>query len=1241
MFKKSPVGRDVSTILLYAVGLSSVCTLVYTAGPYIEFNGWRPLENYVIREVLIVVLCALMASVGGFAFWRRKKRTAALAEGLAGEEAPDDTEALSERMKDALATMKASGGGKQDFLYDLPWYVIIGPPGAGKTTALVNSGLRFPLSQGATPAAIAGAGGTRYCDWWFTEDAVLIDTAGRYTTQDSDATADKKSWLGFLDLLKKNRPRQPINGVIIAISLQDLLTLTSEQLTAHATAIRKRLTEIHDQLKIDFPVYALFTKGDLVAGFVEFFADLDEERRQQVWGATFQSKEKKKNLVGEVPAEFDALVARLNERMPDRLQEEPAPGPRVALYGFPAQIASLKRAVHDFLNAIFEPTRYHANATLRGFYFTSGTQEGTPIDQLIVSLVRNFGAREVRAPMLSGMGKSFFLKNLMQKVIIGEASWVSTDLWAVRRALIIKASVIGLTACVALGACAVWWTSYGRNRALVQSVETADNEYKPVAGDLRSQELVADREFDKVEPPLRKLRYMPTGVEQANAPASRVETFGLSQREHMSAATKAAYHAGLERMLRPRLLYRLEEVLDAKRDDPSYIYEALKVYMMLGNLHAPDKEFILSWWRQDWADTLYPGAGQATGRAALEDHLRAMLDLDDGRTNYVELSKVALEDSQRVLARLNVSERAYQLLKSKARSLKIADWNAKNAGGLDAERVFEAANGADLSTVRVVGFYTYAGFQTALLDQLATIADQIRNERWVLGAVGDQAGVAAQYDTVAADVYELYARDFVQAWRQTLPKLQLKRLTADKPRYLTLAALAAPSSPLRAMLESIRDETSLTRERPKPAAPKEGEAKAPPGEVKPPAGAVLLNQSQIGVPGSKIEAQFRPFHEWVEGSATGRPIDQLLGRLNEIKDNLIVSATVPAQAAQANANLQTQLPQLRSQVSRLPEPFNGMMARTTGAFETDVNNSELQQLTRALGEQVTGVCQQIVPGRYPFERGARSEVALVDFGRLFAPNGALDRFFLQSLAKYADTSKRAWTWRADSALARGPVLDDAGAVPARRADPRCVLRDRRQCPVRQHAGLPAGPERRRRHRAVRGQRGSRDDAGRHVRRAGRDPVARRRRWRACGGDADGRSAAGESGIRGRRALAPTRARGADRAGRAGAHRRLVAVPAARCGGRDHARRPARRQLSGRGSRTAVPDRRRHKPQSVHRCPPCASFAARPGCRRWRSPLRCLASCRRAGTSSRSARRAAFCRPGSSGCRTASPRAAMH
>jgi type VI protein secretion system component VasK len=144
---------------------------------------------------------------------------------------------------------------------------------------------------------------------------VLIDTAGRYTTQDSDAKSDKQSWFSFLDLLKKNRPRQPINGVLVAISIEDL-THCRRQRSPPTPMRSARLLDLHQRLKVDFPVYALFTKADLIAGFTEYFSYLNEAGRRQVWGATFQTANKKQNLVGEVPKQFDA--AGVAERGDDR-----------------------------------------------------------------------------------------------------------------------------------------------------------------------------------------------------------------------------------------------------------------------------------------------------------------------------------------------------------------------------------------------------------------------------------------------------------------------------------------------------------------------------------------------------------------------------------------------------------------------------------------------------------------------------------------------------------------------------------------------------------------------------------------------------------------------------------------------------------------------------------------------------------------------------------------------------------
>ena len=215
-----------------------------------------------------------------------------------------------------MKLLQETRGGKQH-LYELPWYIIIGPPGSGKTTALLNSGLKFPLADRLGSQPIRGVSGTRNCEWLFTNDAVLIDTAGRYTTQESYQAVDAAEWAGFLKLLKQHRPRRPINGVLVTMSLSDLLQHTEEERTLHAKAIRRRVQELYSTLGIRFPIYMLFTKCDLVAGFNDFFADLTQEERAQVWGETFPAENPKQPLdvLGRFASGYDELLQRLNRRM--------------------------------------------------------------------------------------------------------------------------------------------------------------------------------------------------------------------------------------------------------------------------------------------------------------------------------------------------------------------------------------------------------------------------------------------------------------------------------------------------------------------------------------------------------------------------------------------------------------------------------------------------------------------------------------------------------------------------------------------------------------------------------------------------------------------------------------------------------------------------------------------------------------------------------------------------------------
>jgi type VI secretion system protein ImpL len=1018
-------------IAFSVVGALVLSALVWLAGPLVSVGDAQPFEGVVVRLVIILVILLI---VGGTIAWRviaRRRAAAAIAEAMTKPaEEESDAPILKEKMEDALATLKRTGKSSASALYDLPWYLIIGPPGAGKTTALVNSGLKFPLADDNAAKAVQGVGGTRNCDWWFTDSAVLIDTAGRYTTQDSDAKVDRRSWLSFLQMLRTNRPRQPINGVIVAISTADVINLPPAEVTAHADAIRKRLNELHEELKIDFPVYGVFTKMDLVVGFSEYFGDLDEAKRQVVWGATFPGADKKANSVGKVPEEMDLLMQRISERMAERLQEEPDLRSRAILFGFPAQLGAIRKPIADFLNRIFEPTRYQSPTTLRGFYFTSGTQMGTPFDALIGALHKSYGVQSFRAADFSGPGKSYFLHDLLAKVIFGEAGWVSTNIAAVRRSFALRAAVFTVIALATVGVLALWWMSYQANEALISATERGVADYSAAAAPLIKQNSVTDPSLLPIYELIGSLPNLPVGYARRDDPTPIGQTFGLSQRSRLEDASDQIYQQALERLMRPRLILALEQQIQRNVDNPSFVYEALKVYLMLGG-KAPsvDKNMISTWFARDWEERVFPGAPYAQGRALLRSHLEAMLDMDSGGAKKVSLNGPLVEQAQATLARMPVAQRAYTLLKSEAHNDGVENWIASQHGGPDMALVFEAANGASLDTIRVPGFFTYDGFAISLLGHTQTIADKLQKENWVLGPSGEQGAVKQQYVSLFPGILALYGKDFIASWTAAINNLQLKPLLNDKPKYLKLSAASAPTSPILAIFESIRDETALTRERAKPPAQGSGAAADRAKED-----ALAAAQSRMGrvgreaidlalksqrrpgdppaeAPGASIEAFFKPIQNLVDGQPGSRPIDSLLANLNELYRQLTLAANNPAAAKQALEQVDVQVASLRANVSRLPQPLAAMVDKVAKDAVGDATTSTIAQVADAMAQDVTGQCQQTIANRYPFFPKSDRDVPLADFAKLFAPGGLIEKFFAANLDPLVNRSDKTWVWK--------------------------------------------------------------------------------------------------------------------------------------------------------------------------------------------------------------------------------------
>jgi type VI secretion system protein ImpL len=960
------------------VGVALLGSLVWLLGPLLP-----ALENALPRAAVVAAMLLVWAVANAALDWRSRARDAALARCavLADPDAAasaEESAALRDKLGEALALLRHARGS----LYDQPWYVIIGPPGAGKTTALLNAGLRFPLAGKMGHGAVAGVGGTRLCDWWFTDDAVLIDTAGRYTTRESNAAVDRAGWHTFLDLLKRTRPRQPLNGVLVAIALPDIAQAPRDERMAHAAAIRGRLNELRDRLGVRLPVYALFTKADLIAGFSEFFDDLNAEQRAQVWGMTFPLAHANGDPLGGFPASFAALVERLDARLLDRMQTERSPDRRALIAGFPAQIASLAAPVQEFLSAAFAGSRLDPAPLLRGAYLVSGTQEGTPIDRLTGVLARSFGVDQRRAPSLRpDHGRGYFLGRLLRQVVLGEAMLVSEPPAAARRRVLVRAGAHAGVLLAALGGGGLLWGAAAMNQSAIGQAAASLDRVRQAAARLPLDPVAAD-DLPTVVPLLDQARALPRDG------GGGLAELGLSQSGKLAAAGRLVYRHALERVLLPRLIVRLEGQLRAALSRPDTLYEATRVYLMLGGAGPLDRDLVRAWMALDW-EQAFPGATNADLRASLSGHLDALLAEP---LPAIALDGALVEEARAIFSRVPLAQRVYSRIVLSAAAQRAAPWRPADALGAAGARLFLRASGKPL-TDGVPGLYTAAGFRDVLLAALPLAARQVAAESWVLGR--QAAADAAQVPALEQDVVRLYEADDVKQWDGVLADLNLAPAHSVQQAAEQLFVLASPQSPLRDLLGAITRQLTLV-------------AAAPAAPVQPVSAEVkqALGQPAPASPdGGEVDAHFRALRAYA-----GAPLDAALKAVDAVQQDLAQLAGAPPGAAPPAATGGDKLLALRAEAGQAPQPVQRwLLAMAAEAASLRAGGARAQVLAAFNGGGgPAALCSRAVSGRYPFSPTASAGIPLDDFVRLFAPGGLLDGFFNAQLRPFVDTSGATW-----------------------------------------------------------------------------------------------------------------------------------------------------------------------------------------------------------------------------------------
>jgi type VI secretion system protein ImpL len=1016
-------------ILLGLLGVLALSAIVWWVAPLIGIGDSQPFDAVWVRLLVIGLIFLVWIGRTAWKLWKRKRTNAALVDGMAKGPSAADREigTLNERFSQAVSTLKTAPGGGGN-LYDLPWYIFIGAPGSGKTTALLNAGLTFPLAEKMGAGGVRGVGGTRNCDWWFTNEAVLVDTAGRYTTQESDKGVDAAAWDGFLALLRKSRPRRPINGVLLTINIQDLLQQNPAERKEHAAKLRARMQELAEKLGVRAPVYVLLTKSDLIAGFNESFGDLGKEERNQVWGFTFPyAPDSTDDPLANFSSEFAALEKRLRDRVMNRMDTETDVLKRAAIFNFPQQFSGIKGLLGGFLEQVFGGGgQLEERPLLRGVYFTSGTQEGTPIDRVMGTLSRAFGVERKLASIASSRGKSFFLHRLLKDVVFNEQGLVGQNRAMERRRAILRMTGFAFTLLVSVAMIAGWALSFSRNKSYIAEVDAKLPELRKLV------DAVPPANSGDVTPlpaTLAAVRLAPMAAEFPIDAPPKTMTLGLYQGDKLDAAANLGYQRLLETALLPRIQKRAEERLRAvNRENLEEAYANLKAYLML---YTPDKfeaDDFKAWVLVDWEATLERRMAPEQ-REQMAAHLDALLARGAPQPKAA-LDKGLVTAVREMLAVYPLDYRIFSRLKRLDIGADIPAFTVANEAGPAALQVLERASGEAL-TKGIPGLYTREGYLRGFQKSVDRAARQLAVEQeWVLGV---RAADAKPLDAVTANpelvnrVRRLYFEEYIKVWDKYLADVRVVKLEPLERSVQVARALGSVDSPMVKFLRGVARETTLV----------------PPADTTSAGGG---GATPIGAASSKIDEKLNLFKQAKReaaalagkvqqplGGATGAPLEQMVDdhfarvrRLfvgtpppinetmklyDEIYNHLAAveaakkSGSAPPPAAGAD--------RVRAAAGQQPSPIRESLEKLAGTAATGGVIAEREAKTGEL-KPIQEMCNRAIGNRYPFTASSPADVQMNDFGDLFGAGGLLDEFFRSKLAPMVDTGTNPWSFKPTS-----------------------------------------------------------------------------------------------------------------------------------------------------------------------------------------------------------------------------------
>jgi type VI secretion system protein ImpL len=721
-----------------------------------------------------------------------------------------------------------------------------------------------------------------------------------------------------------------------------------------------------------------------------------------VWGTTFPIETTEANKAADAfGKEYEALIERLNQRVLFRIEGERDPRRRVGILAFPQQMAILKPLLDGLLKRVFTASDFDNRVLLRGVYFTSGTQEGTPVDRMLGAVARTFGFSSAVSAPTPGQGKAYFIERLLRSVIFHESGLAGVNRkLQVQKFALQTAAYVGCAALLIIGLIGLA-VSYSANANYIDDVDAAAKDLKTLQAGAATRGLP----YEAYLPWLDVLRVVAEAAERHNNDVPFRMRMGLYRGHALGEAARDAYSRELSGLLPGILSSRFEGELRANAAEPDRLYEYLKGYLMLGQPEhrEPDHMRVLS--RLEW-QRAYPD-DETTARR-FSEHFDQLLENPE-RLRSIPVDAELVEQARGALRNASLPVLMYSRLK-----LSYLD-DSKRAVRLDlvsgpsAQAILVRRSGKSLSEP-IPALYTRAAFNEIDTTGKFQLIKQLNDDAWVFG---DNLFDTARGGAMIYETLQVYEQDYIRAWDEVLKDVQLKPTTNAQELSDVLSVAASPSSPLKGLLRVVADNTDLLRVdsgATKALADKAADSRA--AQLSKMLGGTSPTAAK---PGTLVSTHFAPIRQLVAGAPGPTQLDAVLASLGETQRQLATIGTglgdtsaldTLTRSGQADA-----LRNLQLIAKQLPVPVGDMIGQIGVQSEKVAVSEARVDLSRRYAEKVLRDCRELVDGRYPVNRFSTNDVPLADFARVFGPNGVFDAFFKENLAPLVDTSRTPWRFR--------------------------------------------------------------------------------------------------------------------------------------------------------------------------------------------------------------------------------------